>query len=83
MMLSGSLISLRTDDMEITTETQPFGTGTYFSFGDVAVALSYARKMTDQFSFGVTARYVEETLDILKMRGILFDLGTYYFKPIG
>jgi len=39
--------------------------------------------MTDQFSFGVTARYVEETLDIVKMRGILFDLGTYYWTGIG
>ena len=78
-----SITSLRTEDMEITTETQPFGTGRYFSFGDIALGLTYARKMTDQFSFGVTARYVEETLDILKMRGVLIDLGTYYWTGIG
>src|SRR5712692_7399865 len=68
--LGFSVTSLHTADMEITTETQPFGTGRFFSFGDLALGLSYARKMTDQFSFGITLRYVEETLDILKMRGI-------------
>lgn len=78
-----ALTSLHMEDMEITTETQPFGTGRYFSFGDVAVALSYSRKMTDQFSFGVTGRYVEETLDMLKMRGFMVDIGTFYWTGLG
>lgn len=75
--------SLHMADMEITTETQPFGTGQYFTFGDVSVGLTYARKMTDQFSFGATVRYVEETLDVLKMRSVMVDLGTYYWTGIG
>jgi len=78
-----SVSSLHMDDMEITTETQPFGTGRYFSFGDVAVALTYAKKMTDHFSFGATLRYVEETLDVLTMRSIMVDLGTYYWTGLG
>jgi len=78
-----SLTSLHMADMEITTETQPLGTGRYFSFGDVGMGLSYARKMTDQFSFGATVRYVEETLDILKMRSVMVDLGTYYWTGLG
>ncbi len=82
-VLGLSVTSLHTEDMEITTETQPFGTGRYFTFGDLAVGLSYGKKMTDQFSFGVTLRYVEETLDILKMRGMLVDIGTYYWTGIG
>jgi long-subunit fatty acid transport protein len=71
------------DDMEITTETQPFGTGRYFAFGDVGIGLTYSRKMTDQFSFGATVRYVEETLDVLKMRSVMVDLGTYYWTGLG
>jgi hypothetical protein len=59
--------SLHMADMEITTETQPYGTGRYFTFGDVGVGLTYARRMTEQFSFGATVRYVEETLDLLKI----------------
>ena len=81
--LGFSVISLHTADMPVTTETQPFGTGDYFSYGDVALGLTYAKKMTDQFSFGLTVRYVQETLDILKMRGIVADLGTYYWTGIG
>jgi hypothetical protein len=78
-----SVISLHTDDMEITTETQPNGTGRYFTFGDLGLGASYARRMTDQFSFGVTVRYVQETLDILKMRGLMVDIGTYYWTGLG
>jgi hypothetical protein len=39
--------------------------------------------MTDKFSFGATVRYMEETLDKLKMRGVLIDLGTYYWTGLG
>ncbi|MGE5680346.1 MAG: PorV/PorQ family protein [Bacillota bacterium] len=78
-----ALTSLHTKDMPVTTETQPFGTGEYFSFGDIAVAVSYSRKMTEQFSFGGTVRYIEETLDKLKMRGVMIDLGTYYWTGLG
>lgn len=81
--LGASFSSLHMKDMEITTEIQPYGTGTYFSFGDVSGALSYSRKLTDQFSFGATVRYVEETLDVLKMRSIMIDLGTYYWTGLG
>jgi len=78
-----SVSSLHTDDMEITTETQPSGTGRYFTFGDLALGLSYGRKMTDQFSFGITLRYVDETLDVLHMRSFMVDLGTYYWTGLG
>ncbi|HAL56908.1 MAG TPA: hypothetical protein DCP63_10655 [Bacteroidetes bacterium] len=77
-ILSLSVISLASDDMEITTETNPSGTGMYFSYSDVAFGISYGRKMTSQFSFGTTIRYVQENLDVLKMKAVLFDLGTYY-----
>lgn len=78
-----SIVSLHTDEMPVTTETQPFGTGNYFKFADLGIGLSYSRKMTDQFSFGATFRYVEETLDVLKMRGIVVDLGTFYWTGLG
>ncbi len=78
-----SLISLATDDMPITTEIQPKGTGAYFRYSDLAIGISYARKMTSQFSFGATIRYVQENLDVLKIKTMLFDLGTYYTLGIG
>ncbi len=78
-----SVISLNTDDMPVTTEFAPNGTGEFFGFKDIAVSFSYSRKMTDKFSFGGTVRYVEETLDKLKMRGVMIDLGTYYWTGLG
>lgn len=81
--IGASFSSLHMEDMEITTETQPFGTGRFFSFGDIAIGLTYSKKMTDQFSFGATVRYAEETLDVLKMRSVMVDLGTYYWTGLG
>ena len=78
-----SLTSLSMDEMKVTTEYAPFGTGEYFGFSDMGIAVSYSRKMTDQFSFGGTIRYIEETLDKLKMRGVMIDLGTYYWTGLG
>jgi len=75
--------SLHTDPMMVTTETQPTGTGNYFTYGDVAVAATYSRRMTDQFSFGATLRYVRETIDVLHMDGVLVDLGTFYSLGLG
>ena len=75
--------SLHTDPMSVTTETQPMGTGNYFTYGDVAVAGTYSRRMTDQFSFGATIRYVRETIDVLHMDGVLIDLGTFYYLGLG
>lgn len=80
---AASFVSLNMKDMPVTTEYNPFGNGTYFSFGDIALSVSYSRKMTEQFSFGGTIRYMEETLDRLKMRGVMIDLGTYYWTGLG
>jgi hypothetical protein len=77
-----SITALHTPAMEKTTEFQPSGTGEFFKYGDLGIGLSYARKLTDQFSFGITFRYVEETLAELKMRGLMFDLGTYYWTGL-
>ena len=78
-----SLTAVTMDDMPVTTEFAPFGTGEYFGYSDIAISLSYARKMTEQFSFGGSVKYVEETLDKLKMRGVMIDLGTYYRTGLG
>jgi long-subunit fatty acid transport protein len=78
-----SVNSLQTENMKVTTEFQPFGTGDEFRFADLAIGLSYARKMTEQFSFGFTVKYVEETLGLLKMKGVVGDLGTFYKTGLG
>ena len=78
-----SLTSLSMDEMKVTTEYAPSGTGEYFGFSDLGISVSYSKKMTDQFSFGASVRYIEESLDKLKMRGVMIDLGTYYWTGLG
>jgi hypothetical protein len=69
---------LHTEEMEETTELFPYGTGNYFKYADALIGLSYSRNMTDKFSFGISAKYMQETLAELTMSSLLFDLGTYY-----
>jgi hypothetical protein len=78
-----ALTSLSMPKMKVTTEFAPTGTGEFFGYGSIAAAFSYSRRMTDQFSIGGTVRYVEETLDKLKMRGFMIDLGTLYWTGLG
>lgn len=78
-----SVISLTTPNMKVTNETNPFGNGMTFKYGDLAIGLTYSRQMTNQFSFGATVKYIEETLDVLKMRSVLVDFGTYYWTGLG
>ena len=82
-VLGLSFVSLHTDPMKITTEYQPQGTGNYFNFADLAIGMTISRKMTDQFSFGATVRYVRETISELHTDAVLIDLGTYYSMGIG
>ncbi|MCU0613190.1 MAG: PorV/PorQ family protein [Candidatus Eisenbacteria bacterium] len=73
-----SLSQLACPETPVTTELQPDGTGETWRYGDIAAGLSFARSMTDRFSFGVTIRYVEETLDLLHLRAVTLDMGTFY-----
>jgi len=50
--IGASLTAVTMDDMPVTTEFAPFGTGEYFGYTDIAVSITYSRKMTKQFSFG-------------------------------
>ncbi len=76
-----SLISLGAADQEITTVEQPRGTGEFYSYRDIAVGVSYSRKLTDRFSFGVTAKYVSQTIYGLSANAVGFDVGTLYLIP--
>ncbi len=78
-----SITALHTDDFEETTEFQPFGTGNFVSFGDIAIGLTYARNMTDRFSVGVTLKYIDENLGGLHARNVFVDFGTFFWTGFG
>jgi len=73
-----SMVLFTTDDMEITTEEQPNGTGRYFDAGDVALGITYAKYLTDRFSVGLSVKYINQTIWNETASGVAFDIGTQY-----
>jgi hypothetical protein len=70
------------DKMEITTLSQPDGTGEYFDAGSKSIGLSYSYKIIQFLSFGVTFKYIEEKIYHCKAKGYAFDVGIIYIFPI-
>ncbi|CUT04995.1 hypothetical protein JGI3_00402 [Candidatus Kryptobacter tengchongensis] len=53
-------------------------TSSTYSFRDIAVVLSYARKVTDVLSLGVNFKYLHERIDDLSANAFAIDLGANY-----
>ena len=54
-----------------------------FDANAVAASLNYSKMLTDRFSFGVSFKYVKESIDIYSADNILFDAGMLYFTGLG
>jgi len=53
-------------------------TGETFSAKDYALAVSYARNLTDRFSLGITFKFLEELYEEERASGWGMDIGTLY-----
>ena len=78
LTVGASVQTLTSGDMNVTTEFQPFGTGETFSFNDLALGLTVAQTLTDLFSYGVTFKYLRESVAGLTTTSAVFDLGVFY-----
>jgi hypothetical protein len=65
-------------DELVRTVDMPEGTGEYYSAGDLAIALSYARALTDRFSIGFNVKYIQETIWHESASAIALDAGTLF-----
>ncbi len=70
-----SFTALNAPEMEQTTIDEPDGTGIYFDVQDIAIGLTYSRFMTDRFSFGITAKFIQQTLFNESARTMAVDIG--------
>lgn len=77
-VLGASVQALNSGDMDETTEFAPFGTGRTFRFTDLGVGLTVSQTLTDLFSYGVTAKYVRESVAGIAANTVVFDLGVFY-----
>lgn len=73
-----SVITYGTDDIEMTTMFKQDGTGATYRASDLALALTLAGQLTDQFSFGITGKLVNLNIASLNASGVAFDAGTLY-----
>ncbi len=82
--LSGTYLT--SGDIEITTFEQQDGTGETYSKNDMMIGLSFARFLTDKFTFGGTVKYVREDYGTVnsitgddEVAGTMaFDIGSIY-----
>jgi hypothetical protein len=72
------LTSLSMGKEEVTTVYEPEGTGEEWGANDIAVALTYAKRLTDRFCFGMNAKFVQQNIWDMSANGFGFDLGTLY-----
>lgn len=79
--LGVAVTAMTTPEMEVTTVEEQMGTGETFTTGSYAVALAYARDLTDRFTMGGTVKYVTERVDDATANGVALDIGTLFVTP--
>jgi len=70
--------SFGVDGVPITTVNKPEGTGSHYSVNDYSFGLTFAADLTDQFSFGITSRLIQNAFHDVEAMGVGFDIGTIY-----
>jgi hypothetical protein len=69
---------MNTGDMPVTTEFLPTGNGQTYRSVNSSLGLSLARRLTENFSFGITGRWVHEGIAGIKTNNGVFDFGFQY-----
>ena len=76
-----AITSMLYGDMEVTTLDEPDGTGETFGATDFALALSFARQMTYNFTVAISAKYVRQQIWDMIASGLAWDIGTVFRTP--
>ncbi len=79
--LGFQVTSFRTPEEIVRTVFAPEGTGQVWDYNAIALGVTYARKLTDRFAIGATAKFIQENLFNESARGAGFDLGILYRTP--
>jgi hypothetical protein len=77
--IAASVTALTSGNIEVTTIDQPDGTGEFYSTSSYAIGVGYARRMTDFFAVGVSAKYITERISEESASGVAFDVGTLLY----
>lgn len=76
-----SVTSLSTEEMLVRTVQEPEGLGWKFDAADMAIGISYAKDLTDRFSFGGAFKYIQRRIWHMEANAIAADFGILYSLP--
>ncbi|MCA9782890.1 MAG: PorV/PorQ family protein [Candidatus Cloacimonetes bacterium] len=68
-------------NQEITTETEPSGTGAEYSYGDLALSVGGGWRLNERLSAGLTGRYLRQSLHNEEASGLSADLSLLLALP--
>jgi len=77
-----NVTSVTMDDMEVTRYGNE-DTGETFSSSSYAFGATYSLNMTDNFSLGINAKYIQENIANSFAKGLALDIGTLFQTPFG
>ncbi len=76
-----TVTSLGVPEDKVRTEEFPEGDGRYWDASSLAIGVGYAKNLTDRFSIGFHAKYLQENIWNSSSNGFALDVGTYYITP--
>lgn len=76
--VAAHLVRFGSSDIEITTFDEPNGTGTHYNVSDIVGGLTFSGYLTDRFSFGISAKFINLMFSDVSSSGMAFDIGTMY-----
>ena len=82
MVLAAFLSVLSSGNQEVTTETQPDGTGEFYSAYSLSAGGALAYNFSDRFSAGLAVKNVHEDIYGLTQDAVAFDMGTNYHEKV-
>jgi len=76
-----SFIMLNFGEQPVRTVDRPEGTGETYSAASYAIAFTFASALTDNFSFGLSGKYIQEKIWHVTGGAAAIDLGIFYNTP--
>lgn len=76
--IGANVTSFGVGDQIVRTVGFEEGTGEVYSAQDFAIGLSFAMNLTDRFSFGINAKYIDQRIWHSKATGFAIDVGALY-----
>jgi len=76
-----SFITSSMNDMQVTTITDPEGTGETFNVTDAMLSIGYAINLTDNFSIGFNPKFISQRIWKMQATAFALDIGVQYITP--